>query len=46
MILGMENVAVDLVNIRFGFMLLGSNNKPAVKEFNLYPANVENRVSS
>ena len=29
MILSIENVAVDLVNIRNDFMLLGSNSKPA-----------------
>lgn len=31
--LGIENVALDLVNIRFDFMLLGSYSKPAVGEF-------------
>jgi hypothetical protein len=33
MIFVIENVAVDLVNIRFDFMLLGSNSKPAAGEF-------------
>jgi len=33
MILGTENVFVDLVNITFGFMLLGSISKPVVGEF-------------
>jgi len=33
MILGIENVALDLVNIRSDFILLGSNSKPAVGEF-------------
>jgi hypothetical protein len=33
MIIGIENVDVDLVNIRSDFILLGSNSKPAVGEF-------------